>query len=253
MGQASRLPRAGNGTHGNCRSRTRPRFMLLRPRCRSCPAAALRARRLRPAAFAAEPASAAATSAAPLRWKSKPVGSSQVIADSSPALTIRCRSRLEPDADGRPGPPGRRPSPAIRSTIRLATALHQDRDAVRQASDIELEPTEAEGNRAGASAANGVEELPAPSPRPLRAADRPASNRSLRPRIHLPADARLRLARASCQPPANRATASTTTATAAASMPAARPSAISSSATAFATSRSTSRPASIRVSCSPTT
>ena len=43
-----------------------------------------------------------------------------------------------------------------------------DRGAVRQASDIELEPTEAESNRPGASAANGVEELPAPRSQPLR-------------------------------------------------------------------------------------
>jgi hypothetical protein len=43
-----------------------------------------------------------------------------------------------------------------------------ERNAVRQASDIELEPTDAESNRPSARAANGVEELPAPSPRPLR-------------------------------------------------------------------------------------
>ncbi len=56
-----------------------------------------------------------------------------------------------------------------------------ERNGVRQVSEIELEPTEAEANRPGASAANGVEELPAPGPRPLRPLAAPSATEASGP------------------------------------------------------------------------
>jgi hypothetical protein len=106
----------------------------------------------------------AAASDAPLRWKSKPLGVTRVVADSAEAAADYAPARgwNKTRLDGQV-----RQAQAISASDPFSDPFG-DRGAVRQASDIELEPTDAEGNRAGASAANGVEELPTPRKSPLR-------------------------------------------------------------------------------------
>jgi hypothetical protein len=125
-----------------------------------------------PIAASAEPAPAhvteqpAATSA-PLRWKTKQIGGAQLVENPFVAQAaqspIRGWNKTRMDGQVRP---------VQGITSDPFSDPFGDRSAVRRASDIELEPTDAEANRPGATATQGVEELPAPSsaPRQLRGA-----------------------------------------------------------------------------------
>ncbi|MEX2173727.1 MAG: hypothetical protein WD872_05150 [Pirellulaceae bacterium] len=120
--------------------------------------------------IAARSTPSAPTSAAPLRWKSKPLAGSPAVTHSPrmAAVATPARGWNKTRMDGQV-----QPAQAIASDP--FTDPFGDRGEVRQTADIELEPTEAElGGTAGtAAAAGGVEELPAP--RHLRSVTSPAA------------------------------------------------------------------------------
>ncbi|MCI0359297.1 MAG: hypothetical protein L0211_12535 [Planctomycetaceae bacterium] len=96
---------------------------------------------------------------APLRWKSKQIGTMRIVEDTQRVVTNRMPARgwNKTRADGQVRPVQGLSSDPFSDPF-------GDRNAVRRASDIELEPTDAEANRPGATATQGVEELPAPVP-----------------------------------------------------------------------------------------
>jgi hypothetical protein len=114
-----------------------------------------------PIAASGQSAPAPANSAT-LRWKSKQLGATRMIAESTPVVrAVSTGSWNKTRVDGQVRPAQATSSDPFNDPF-------GDRNSVRQAADIELEPTEVESGRPGALAANGVEELPAPTPRPLR-------------------------------------------------------------------------------------
>ncbi len=99
---------------------------------------------------------------APLRWKTKPLGVTRVIAESAAPMATSAPARgwNKTRIDGQVRP------------AQFAADPFSDPfgdGAVQQtAQDIELEPTEAESGQPGATPTAGAEELPTPAPSPLR-------------------------------------------------------------------------------------
>lgn len=115
-----------------------------------------------PDAFA-QPLAAGATDA-PLRWKSKPLGASQTTSvNSQPvARTSSARGWNTTRIDGQVRQAQFTSSDPFNDPFGDGSGLQAS--GVQQASDIELEPTDAESGRPGATPTIGVEELPAPRP-----------------------------------------------------------------------------------------
>jgi hypothetical protein len=106
-------------------------------------------------------ANSGSSAGTPLRWKPKQFGTTRIIEDTYHSVRAQAPTRgwNKTRMDGQV-----RPAQATSSDP--FSDPFGDRGSVRQASDIELEPTEAESNQPGATATNGVEELPAPAPSP---------------------------------------------------------------------------------------
>ncbi len=109
---------------------------------------------------------------APLRWKAKQLGTMRIIEDTqhvtrmmTTATSAPARGWNKSRMDGQVRPVGGVSTDPFSDPFGdRAAGAHATvgTGVVRQASDIELEPTESESNRPGATAAQGVEELPAP-------------------------------------------------------------------------------------------
>ena len=127
-----------------------------------------------PIAASVEPTPAAVheppSTATPLRWKSRQLGTTRIIEDTHYVELTRATARSwnKTRMDGEV-----RPAQGISSDP--FSDPFGDRNSVRQAADIELEPTEAESGRPGATAAQGVEELPPPAPRTIRSINSPTA------------------------------------------------------------------------------
>jgi hypothetical protein len=120
---------------------------------------------------------AADASPAPLRWKSKTFPTStSTTSSSAPTVARVSASRSQPAGSGwnRTRIDGQvRPAQAISGSDPFSDPFG-DRSAVRTASDIELEPTEAESGNSSTAPTTGVEELPLTAPRVPQSTGQPA-------------------------------------------------------------------------------